>query len=170
MKLYITGSVASGKSTLARRLSQRTGVACFHLDDVVYEPDPDDPGDNRKRPAAQRDALFADILRREDYIIEDAGRACFAAGMEQADAVVLLEPGPLVRRRRALARWLRQRRGKEPCSYRPDFAMLRCMFRWCRDYEADRDGARERTRQLAKKLVVLKTRRDVERFLDEAGR
>ena len=47
MRMYIVGSVASGKSTLARQLSARTGVPCVHLDDVVYEPDSTDPAGNR---------------------------------------------------------------------------------------------------------------------------
>lgn len=92
MKLYITGPVGSGKTTLARQLSQKTGVPCFHLDQVAHEPDPDRPGGNRKRPEEERDAMFRSILEQEDYILEDTGRACFIAGMEQADRVVLLEP------------------------------------------------------------------------------
>ena len=39
MKIYIVGSVASGKSTLARRLSQSTGIPCFPLDEVVHTED-----------------------------------------------------------------------------------------------------------------------------------
>ena len=37
MKIYITGSVGSGKSTYAERLSQVTGIECTHLDEIVYE-------------------------------------------------------------------------------------------------------------------------------------
>ena len=58
MRMYIVGSVASGKSTLARQLSARTGVPCVHLDDVVYEPDSTDPAGNRKRPEAERELLL----------------------------------------------------------------------------------------------------------------
>ena len=44
LKLYIVGPVASGKTTLARQVSRKTGVPCFHLDQVAHEPDPDRPG------------------------------------------------------------------------------------------------------------------------------
>ncbi len=58
MKIYIVGSVASGKSTLARRLSQSTGIPCFPLDEVVHTEDVSRPQGNRKRTAEERDALF----------------------------------------------------------------------------------------------------------------
>ena len=89
-KLYITGSVGSGKTTLARELGCR-GFPFFELDQVVYQPDPADPSDNVKRSAEERDALFDGILARESWVMEDAGRACFIRGMEEADAVILLE-------------------------------------------------------------------------------
>ena len=77
IKLYIVGSVASGKSTLARQISNITGTPCHHLDQVVYIEDPTDSWGNRKRPAEERDALFQSILSQGRYIIEDAGRECF---------------------------------------------------------------------------------------------
>ena len=154
MKLYITGPVGSGKTTLARQLSQKTGVPCFHLDQVAHEPDPDRPGGNRKRPEKERDAMFRSILEQEDYILEDTGRACFIAGMEQADRVVLLEPPPLLRRKRVVARWLRQNLGLEACAYRPTFAMLR-----------SKDGVRARAARFPEKLTVLRSKKDIRRWM-----
>ena len=91
MRMYIVGSVASGKSTLARQLSARTGVPCVHLDDVVYEPDSTDPAGNRKRPEAERGRLFQEILAG-DFLIEDTGRAMFEEGLRRAEQIVVLEP------------------------------------------------------------------------------
>lgn len=165
MRLYIIGPVGSGKTTLARRISALTGVRCHHLDDVVYVADPTDPWGNRKRPPAERDALFAAILAAPDYIVEDAGRDCFVEAMAQADSVVLLEPPARVRCWRIVRRWVRQNLGLERCGYRPRPAMLRAMFRWTRNYETGADGTRARAQQFADRLVVLRTRRDVERYL-----
>lgn len=164
MKLYITGSVGSGKSTLAREIG-RMGIPCFELDTVVYEPDPDNPGDNRKRPESVRDALFADILAQNHWVMEDAGRKCFEKGMEQADQVVLLEPSSWIRDFRILRRWFRQRSGKEKCGYRPDFLMLRLMFRWRRNYDSGKDGLKTRLEPFSEKLLVLRNDRQVQAFI-----
>ncbi|MDD6682260.1 MAG: deoxynucleoside kinase [Clostridiales bacterium] len=94
MKIYITGSVGSGKTTLARKISQKTGVSCFHLDEIVYEECPEDSWGNKKRPPEERDALFAAALAQPHFIMEDAGRKCFLSAPEQADRVILLDISP----------------------------------------------------------------------------
>ena len=130
MKIYITGSVASGKSTLARRISQITKIPCYHLDEVVHIPAPEEASGNKKRPIEERDALFHDILNSPDYVMEDAGRVCFAEGMHQADIVILLEIPLFIRKKRIITRWLKQKTGLEKCIYKPTFSMLRAMFQW----------------------------------------
>ena len=165
MKLYIVGPVASGKSTLARQLSQLTGTPCFHLDEIIHAKDPTNPQGNRKRSVQERDELFHVILAKDSYIMEDTGRSCFLEGMEQADSVVLLDVSPILRRKRVVTRWLRQRLGLETCSYRPSISMLRDMFLWSRNYETGADGTRARAEQFSQKLTILRSRREITAFL-----
>lgn len=165
MKIYITGSVGSGKSTLARRVAKKLGIEATELDLVVYEPDPDDPEDDRKRSIEERDAIFREVLARESWVMEDAGRKCFFEAPEKADQIILLQPSAAVRDFRILRRWIRQRAGKEACGYRPDFRMLKMMFRWRRDYDSGRDDIRERLSSFGKKVCVLTSDREVEQWL-----
>jgi len=169
MKIYITGSVGSGKSTLARRAAAVLGVSPCELDSVVYVPDPNEDSGNRKRPVEERDALFESVLAGGSWVMEDAGRACFLKGMDQADQVVLLEPPPLVRDFRILRRWVRQRQGREACGYIPDFEMLRLMFRWRRNYDSGKDGLKGRLAPYEDKLVRLTSNREVQQWLEELG-
>lgn len=161
MKLYLTGSVASGKTTLARRIAARTGVPCHSLDEVVYIPEPGAPSGNRKRPAAERDALFAELLRQPHFVMEDTGRACFEEGLRRADAILLLEPPLPVRYKRIFTRWFRQKLGLEHCLYRSNRAMLKSMLRWARDYDAGRDGTKKRLEPYWEKTLVLRSRREI---------
>ncbi len=165
MKLYIVGPVGSGKTTLARRLSKELGVPRFHLDQVAHQRDRTAKIGNRKRPEAQRDAIFQGILAREAFILEDTGRPCFAQGLEAADHILLLEPPTWVRLGRILLRWVRQNLGKEPCSYRPTWTMLKDMFLWTRDYNTGEDGVRARAEQYSNKLTVVRSQEELEQFL-----
>lgn len=170
MKIYIVGSVASGKSTLARKISHITGAPCYHLDEAVYTVDPSEPWGNKKRPLEERDHLFQAMLAQRHYIMEDAGRDCFRAGMEQADTVLLLEIPRIVREKRILLRWVKQNLGLEKCIYRPRFAMLQAMFRWARNYDTGADGTKALVSQFASKTIVLHNGKDIRRYLQTLSR
>ena len=162
MRIYITGSVGSGKSTLARRASERTGWPYVSLDEVVYEEDPTDAWGNKKRPEAEVSRRFSEALRLENCILEDAGRAQFEEGMARAEQIVVLDLPLIVRKKRILLRWIKQKMGLERCIYRPHIGMLRAMFRWLNEYETGRNGTRARAMDYPEKVVVLRSRKDVE--------
>ena len=170
MKLYIVGSVASGKSTLARYISQKTGIPCTHLDEVVYEEDPASSWGNKKRSIEERDRLFHQILAQEQYIIEDAGRECFFEGMRQADHIILLEPSLIIRKKRILLRWIKQNLGIEPCIYRPHLEMLRSMFRWVKNYDTGADGTKGRVAQYQEKVTILRNHKEIQAYVNRITR
>ncbi len=161
MKLYITGSVASGKSTLARRLAEGMGIPCTHLDELMYVVDPASSWGNHRREEGERDELFAEILSRDSYIIEDCGRRCFRRGMEEAEQVILLDLPPSVRYRRIFLRWLKQNLGIEHCIYRPNLRMLRTMFGWAKEFDPRAFS------QYEDKLIVLRNNREINRLIKE---
>lgn len=170
MKIYIVGSVGSGKSTLAHRASQITGIACTHLDEVVYEEDPTDSWGNKKRPDEIVEQRFRAILSQPHYIMEDAGRERFFDGMLQAEHVVVLDYPLRVRKWRILKRWVKQKLLLEKCIYRPHIKMLRAMFRWVNNYEIDRDGTKSRIAQVSEKVIYLHSKKETEQWLSALPR
>ena len=73
MKIDIIGSVASGKTTLARKISQKYNVPHYEKDNVVWDRTPD--GD-RKRSPEERDLYFQKIISGDDWIVEGSPRKC----------------------------------------------------------------------------------------------
>lgn len=155
MKIYIVGAVASGKSTLAKELSQLLHIEYTSLDHLVHISDKDSPWGNRKRPIEERNQLFLEIIQKQNWIMEDTGRPCFEEGMELADCILLLNTKPSIRKFRILTRWIRQRLGLETCIYRPDLRMLKCMFKWSKDYDTGKDQLKERLRPYQHKIEVI---------------
>lgn len=155
MKIYIVGAVASGKSTLAKELSQLLHIEYTSLDQLVHIPDQGSPWGNKKRPIEERDQLFLEILQKQDWIIEDTGRSCFEEGMGYADYILLLDTRPGIRKFRILTRWIKQRLGLEKCIYRPDIRMLKCMFGWSKDYDTGKDSLKERLRPYQHKVEII---------------
>jgi adenylate kinase family enzyme len=165
MKIYIVGCVSSGKSTLAKKLSETLKISYKSLDEVVHIPDKSNPWGNQKRKVEERDNLFYSVINQEDWIIEDTGRPCFEDGLKRADTIILLEISKKIRNYRIIKRWIKQRLGIEKCIYNPRFEMLKCMLNWTKDYDLGKDNLKERISVYQKKVIVLKNSRDISNFI-----
>jgi adenylate kinase family enzyme len=165
MKIYIVGAVSSGKTTLARKLSQKLNIQYQSLDEVVHIPDKSNPWGNRKRQLEERDSIFYSIIQQSIWIIEDTGRPCFIEGLKVSDTIVLLEVPTRIRNYRIIKRWLKQRLGIEKCIYNPSINMLKCMLQWSKDYDLGIDKLKERISPYQEKVIVIKNDREINNFI-----
>ena len=65
MKILIIGSVASGKTTLARKLSQQLNIKHYEIDSIVH-----DDLNNMKRTHEQQKEIIEKIDTQQSWIIE----------------------------------------------------------------------------------------------------
>ena len=84
MKLDIIGSVASGKTTLAKSLSETYHVPFYQKDNIVWERTLN--GD-KKRDDKARDQLFQEIINSEDWIVEGSPRKLLRESFEKCDYI-----------------------------------------------------------------------------------
>jgi adenylate kinase family enzyme len=166
MKIYIVGSVSSGKSTLAKKLSEMVSIPYQSLDEVVYISNKSTHWTDHKRQVEERDNLFYSVIQQPRWIIEDVGRPCFEDGLKRADTIILLEISTKVRNYRIIKRWLKQRLGIEKCSYNPRYEMLKRMLQWSKDYDSGKDKLKDRISPYQEKVITLKNNKDVNRFLE----
>ncbi len=165
MRIYIVGAVSSGKSTFGRQLSAKLQIPYQSLDELVHIPDKSEPSGNRKRSLEERYAMFASILSRKDWIMEDVGRPCFAEAQKEADLILLLELPARIRRFRIIKRWIKQRLRIERCIYKPTFKMLRNMLQWSKDYDTGKDNLKDRIALYKEKIIILRNNKDISKFL-----
>ena len=64
MKIHIIGCSGTGKSYLAKRLSEKYNIPHFDLDDIFWDNSSDRYG--VKMPDEKRNQLLDDILRKND--------------------------------------------------------------------------------------------------------
>lgn len=166
MKIYITGSVSSGKSTLAKNMSEILKIPYQSLDEIVYITDKSSPWGDRKRQIEERDNLFYSVIHKPEWIIEDAGRPCFEDGLKRADTIVFLEISEKVRNYRIIKRWIKQRIGVEKCIYNPRYEMLKCMLQWSKDYDSGKDKLKDRISLYQEKVIILRSNKDINAFLN----
>ncbi|MDO3412492.1 hypothetical protein QWJ34_22195 [Saccharibacillus sp. CPCC 101409] len=164
-KIRIVGIIASGKTTLARRLSERLGIPWHELDSVVYRSE----GTERyKRKPEEQRKLLEQIDRSGSWIFEGTDRSVHTFLYERADAIIFLDPPLWKRRMRIVSRWIKQRTGREECAYKPDLSILKLMFRWTRDFERDRPRFEAKLDSYGAKVLRITNTAEAERLLEIA--
>lgn len=130
MKIYIIGPPGSGKTTLSKILENKYHTKAYELDCIVH----DDFDHHQKRSSQDITNRFNQIIKQNNWIIEDVGRDIFNEGLKEADKIYYLKIPKKVIMIRVIRRWIKQRLGKEPYNYHPTFYQLYDMIKVVNKY------------------------------------
>lgn len=150
-KIYIIGPVGSGKTTLAKSLSNKYDIDYYELDKVVF----DDDNNHVKRTDDQISKIFNNILKNDSWIIEDVGREIFTNGIKEADIVYYLDFNKCQLYKRCVSRWLKQKIGREEYNYKPTIKSLIEMLGWAKKNTKDKDKKIDRIINNCKEYKIL---------------
>lgn len=151
MKILIVGIVASGKTTLARKLSKLLDIKCYEIDSVVH-----DDALGVKRSEKEQWEMFDKINKEHDWIIEGTLRKNLFYLCDMADRIIYLDIPVNVRKRRIFTRFIKQLFGIEKCNYKVNFKMLKNMYKWTDDFKKDKENFEKKLFEYKEKIVVLK--------------
>ncbi len=150
MKILIVGIVASGKTTLARKLSKLLNIKHIEIDSVVHDDE-----NNRKRSEDEQQKILSEINKENDWIIEGVLRQHLFYLCEMADKIIYLDIPIRVRKLRIFIRFIKQLLRVEKCNYKVSFGMLRLMYKWTDDFENNKSDFEERLFKYKKKIVIV---------------
>jgi adenylate kinase family enzyme len=85
-RIMIVGCAGAGKSTLARRLSEKTGLPVFHIDRIYWT----EGWVNRSREDTRR--LVAEAIAGDEWIFEGNNSSSFDIRIAKADTVIFIDP------------------------------------------------------------------------------
>jgi adenylate kinase family enzyme len=163
-RVLVIGSSGSGKTTLSRRLGTLLKLPVIHLDTLYWSPGWVEPD------KAQWSETVRKVIGEKTWVLDGNYSGTLADRIAAADTVVFLDLSRLVCVWRVLKRVAKHRGETRPempdgCPEKLNLAFLL----WIWNYPS-----RSRRKVLAlleacratKNVVHLRTRRDVERFLD----
>ncbi|SDN64658.1 Adenylate kinase [Psychrobacillus sp. OK028] len=127
MKIYIVGSVGSGKTTIARKVAASLHIPHFETDNFVWARNP--KGDIRNEIDV-RNQLFNDAVKLEDWVIEGVHIDWTDEALRLADHIIFLDIPVKQRTYRIIRRYIRQLLKIEKVNYKPTFTIFRKMFQW----------------------------------------
>ncbi|MCM1468535.1 MAG: AAA family ATPase [Alistipes sp.] len=164
MKLDIIGSPASGKTTLAREISEKYRIPFYEKDNIVWERTPN--GDKKRSPE-ERDRIFREIIEGENWIVEGSPRKCLKESFAYSDYIILLDVNTCTRLFRVFRRWIRQRAGKEKYNSKPTFKFLYYNIKWIFEFNAERKKITGYLSEYGTKYRTFYRSKQVMRFIEK---
>lgn len=160
MKILIVGIVASGKSTFARKLSNKLDIRHYEIDSIVH-----DDIKKTKRTVEEQLNIINEINKNSDWIIEGTLREKLDILLELSDLIIWIHPPLYLRKIRIVLRYIKQKIGVEKSTYNPDIKMLKAMFKWTREF--DEKKFMDRLYNYKEKLKILKTKKEIKELLNK---
>ncbi|WP_253701835.1 AAA family ATPase [Bacillus sp. FJAT-27445] len=162
-RIRIIGSVGSGKTTLARKLSEELNIHCYELDNVVWERN---LAGDRRRTEEERTECMDTILKSEDWIIEGVHNEEWTVGsFREADIILFLDPAYSIRIYRIIKRFILQKLGREKAHYKVTYGIFLKMFKWNKYFEQNGKPNFFKNYSLyTDKIVVLKNKKQLKEF------
>ncbi|EAF5656805.1 AAA family ATPase [Listeria innocua] len=127
MKIRIIGSVGSGKTTLAKKVSKWLQIDFFETDRIVWKREETEV----RRSDSEKAALLNTILQNDNWIIEGVHLEAWSEeSISQAEIIIYLDLPKKRIRSQLIKRQFKQLLRIEKAHYVARFSMLKKMFYW----------------------------------------
>ena len=163
-RVMIIGCGGAGKSTLARKLGEKTGLSVVHLDQIWWAP-----GNWQHIEKSEFDERLAEELRKPRWILDGNFNRTIEARLAVCDTVIYLDYPRLVCLKNWLGRviqnWGHARADMaEGCAEWFDPEMAKWIWKFNKQNRSRGYALLEKTEN--KNIVILKSRRQAEKFLE----
>ncbi len=162
-RVIVIGCPGAGKTTLAIKLGQKTGLPVVHLDSLFWLPG------WTQRPREEFDRLLMEELQKDAWIVDGNYGRTMPLRMEACDTVVCLDSPTIVCILGVIKRVItnhgktRVDMGKD-CPERFDWEFLKFVWNFRKNERKKLLRAMEDNRH--KEIIVLKNRRQVKKYLN----
>ena len=164
MKIDIIGSVASGKTTLAKNISLKYHVPHFEKDNIVWQRTPN--GDIKRTPE-ERDSLFKQIIASDNWIVEGSPRKSLKESFGCCEYIIVLNERTSVRLVRVLKRWVLQRIGKEKYNSKPTLKFLFYNIKWVFEFNGIKEMLFDELNSYGEKCKIFNSSNAAMKFIEK---
>lgn len=164
MKIHIIGCSGSGKTYLAKALSEKYNIPHFDLDDIQWDNTAD--GYGVKMPVEKRTELLNNILENENWIIEGVYYAWVGKCFENADEIYVLDIPKRVYTYRIIKRAIERKLGLEK-GKKETLKSVCNLLKWTDTFQnKNMVEIRKILSGYPEKTIWLKTSKDVQEFIN----
>ena len=162
-RVMIIGCGGAGKSTLARKLGEKTGLPVVHLDQIWWSP-----GNWQHMERPEFEKLLLEEMEKPRWILDGNFRRTLEMRLQKCDTVIYLDfPGPVCLKNwlgRVIKNWGHARSDMaEGCAERFDPEFARWILSFNKNYRTHFYELLNHAQ--GKQVIILRSRREVEKFL-----
>lgn len=166
-RIYILGTGGAGKTYLAKNISTRLGVPCYHLDDIFWIKKY-----SKHRKEAYLVKKLDEISKRKRWVMEGAYASWTSAAVRRADIVIWLYPNEFLMCWRFLVRYVKrnlQKTGNDE-SLRDLFMAMKLIlgYRFVKRGEVNKTGYEKHKDLILKHkvdFILIKDKRQLKYFI-----
>jgi len=161
-RIFIFGGTASGKTTLAEKLSTKFKIPYYSIDDFIYKK-----GWKLKYTDNQRDKKLKQFSSKKKWIIEGVQRGDWILpAVKKADFIIILSLPKYILLTRILTRELKRRFQKHP--KKSDLRDTLTLIKYAYIYKHDNFIHHQRlTKEHNKEFVILESKKQINKFVEE---
>jgi len=166
-RIFILGTVGSGKTSLARELSRKLNIEHYDLDDIFWTKK-----FNKKRNEKQRDKLLKNIICKKKWIIEGVYTDWIDEGIKKGDVIIILDIPFRSLFYRITKRTLKKEKSKQKGQekYKENWRDFLGLIKAAKRYKIN-SGAYYKHKKIIDKhkvnFVILRSKKQINKFLKE---
>ena len=132
-KIHIIGGPGSGKSYMAKLISNQTNIKSYNLDDIFWDNSLNTFG--VKGNTKTRDMNLHKILLNDCWIIEGVYYGWLSESFDKADIIIVLKTNVYKRDWRIIKRFVKRRIGLTTCNKKETLKGLVDLIKWNHNYD-----------------------------------
>lgn len=157
-RIYIIGGLGSGKTYLAKKLSESKHVTHHDLDKIVFLN-----SSFEERDPGERDSIFASRCNEEHWVIEGTYTERWVTpGLEKADVIIYLNIHPFIRFLRFIKRVWGQGILRQQNLFGRSLLVLDFKYK---EYDRTSRGYKKLLEHYRKKVIELGSEKEVNSYL-----
>ena len=163
MKIHIIGCSGTGKTYLAKKLSNKYNIPHYNLDNIYWDNSSEKYGIKTK--VEKRDKLFQNILEKDDWIIEGIYYKWLEQSFKNADIIYILDLPKYIYKFRIIKRFIK-RKLKLEISKKETLKSLLDLLKWTDKFQ--NEDMKEIIKILEKykeKVYFVKSKKEIKEIL-----
>ena len=164
MKIYVIGCSGTGKTYLAKKLSNKYNIPHYDLDNIYWDNSSEKYG--LKTEIEKRDKLLQNILEKDDWIIEGIYYKWLEQSFKDADIIYILDLPKYIYKFRIVKRFVK-RKLKLEIAKKETLKSLLDLLKWTDKFQ--NEDMKEIIKILEKykeKVYFIKSKKEINKILE----